>query len=268
MKRKGGITVFLALMLSVVSAFILLITQTVRVYMSKCEAVYAVDNAVRSCFAEYNRELFERFHILLLDSSYKGAEGGEEYTEGHFRTYLENSMSVNDTGSMYTGFEGSYASDGYIFDAAVAYAKENLCIDPRISDLGDRGHFLTYILSVCGNDDIPYKPSCRRGEVEYLLFGSESDDENIMWARTDWEEAREDDPELSYEDFLCTQLEKEDQEVTLVRFSELVTEYMRENQSPGFDLGKCYYDATFLAQFKGGDKGSYSIKRKYAYTLY
>lgn len=266
MRRKGGITVFLALMMSVVSAFILLLAQTVRIYMSKSEAVYAVDNAVRSCFAEYNRELFERFHILLIDSSYKTAEGGKENTEGHFRTYLEKSISKNEISHVeMTGIDSANADNRYIFDSAVAYAKENLCVDPRIRSSGELAHFLTYIISVCGNDDIPCKPSFRTGEVEYILYGSESDDENIMWARTDWVKAREDDSEETYEDYLCTQLESEDPDVILARFSELVTEYMRENGSPGFDLDECYCAASFEAQLKCEGK-QYSVERRYAYA--
>lgn len=73
---RGGITVFLTLILSVLSGFIIALTGLTKRYIAKSEAVYAVDNAVRSCFAEYNRELFDRYHILLIDSSYKGYEKG------------------------------------------------------------------------------------------------------------------------------------------------------------------------------------------------
>lgn len=98
MKKRGEITVFLALILSVISAFILLLIQHVRTYVYRSEIVCAVDNAVRSCFAEYNKELFDRFGILLIDSSYKGPEGGIDNVEDHFSMYLTESLS---TGEVY-----------------------------------------------------------------------------------------------------------------------------------------------------------------------
>ncbi len=254
---------FLALMLSVLSAFILLLVETVRGYVSENEAVYAVDNAVRSCFAEYNRELFRRFHILLIDSSYKGYDGGSDETADHFRTYLEN--SITKSGICYTDLtETKSASDtfGYLYSSAVRYAKENLATDERLDVTGDDARFLTYILSVCGNDDIKCLDACRTGETEYLLYGSKQDGENIMWAREDFRESGED----AYEDFLCKKLEETDINVLTERFADLITEYMRENGSPGFDLEECYYAITFKAELKSPPGRQYSIEREYAYV--
>ncbi len=258
---------YLALMLSVLSAFIVLFVQTVRTYTSRSEAVYAVDNAVRSCFAEYNRELYNRFHILLIDSSYKRAENGSRFTEGHFMTYLQNSITGNEIcHAGMTGYKSAGSSDRYLYDAAVAYAKEELCIDPRLSVSGDMAHFITYILSVCGSDSIPGRPSYRRGEIEYLLYGSENDNENIMWAHEDAKAGSGEEGEAAYEEYLCSALERAERQVLLERFSSLVTEYMRENGSPGFDLNECYYDVSFLARLKDRSGSEYSVERAYAYA--
>lgn len=96
MKKRGVITVFLTLMLSVIALFILMLARSARIYIARGEAEYAFDNAVRSLFSEYNRELFERFDILLIDSSYKGEEGGIDRIEDHFSTYLSESLSANE----------------------------------------------------------------------------------------------------------------------------------------------------------------------------
>ena len=96
MKRKGVITVFLTLTLSVIAVFILMLERGVRIYIARSEAEYAVDNAVRSCFAEYNRELFEKYHILAIDSSYKTEEGGLDRIEEHFSAYISESLSANE----------------------------------------------------------------------------------------------------------------------------------------------------------------------------
>lgn len=99
-RLRGGITVFLALMMSVISMFIIALSKSVRMYSARCEASASMDNAVRSCFAEYNRELFEDEHILLIDSSYKGEESGIDRIEEHFMTYLKSSMSENEVVSV------------------------------------------------------------------------------------------------------------------------------------------------------------------------
>ena len=262
MRQEGGITVFLALVMSVISAFILLLASTARGYMSKSEARLAVDNAVRSCFAEYNRELFERFHILLIDSSYKGYENGSGMTEGHFRTYLENSITENEICSVeVTGYGSGPEMKQYIYDAAVRYARENLAFDRRFYAAGDDGWFLTYLISVCGNDDVPCLEAYRTGEIEYLLYASGSDDENIMNLRMD----HGDDPEESYEDYLCRRLEGEDIPILLDRFIQLVSEYMKVNGSPGFDTDECYYDLAFTAGLQNRQGKQYSIEKRYAY---
>lgn len=99
-KLRGGITVFLALMMSVISMFILALSKSARLYSARCEAESAMDNAVRSCFAEYDKELFDDEHILLIDSSYKGEEAAIDMIEEHFMTYLENSLSQNEVSSV------------------------------------------------------------------------------------------------------------------------------------------------------------------------
>ena len=95
-EKRAEITVFLTLILSVVSAFIISLSTLAERYVSKSEASYATDCAVMSCFAEYNRELFDRFGILLIDSSFKTPEGGIDRIKEHFSMYLTNSLTVNE----------------------------------------------------------------------------------------------------------------------------------------------------------------------------
>ncbi|MCR5302719.1 MAG: hypothetical protein K6E49_09815 [Lachnospiraceae bacterium] len=263
MKQKGEITVFLVLMLSVLSGFILTLARSVKICISKSEAAYVADNAVKSCFAEYNRELFKRFHILLIDSSYKTADHGRNRIADHFSSYMENSMGRDKL--CHAGIsECRSAGEGngqYIYDCAIRYAKENLNTDPGLHISGEKAQFLTYLLYVCGNDDIPREGSVRRGETEYLLYGLSSDDENVRWAHLDHMETTE----SSYEEYLIRRLEKEDTDVLIQRFSILVTEYMRENGSPGFDLNECYYDITFSATVKSDAMKEYNLTRRYEY---
>ena len=62
MRNRGTITVFVALLIPVLAGFVLTLSGAVNTYVAESEAELAVDNAVRSCFAEYNRELYDRYH--------------------------------------------------------------------------------------------------------------------------------------------------------------------------------------------------------------
>ena len=88
MKHRGEISVFLVLMLSVLSSFVIALIMHVRIFISRSEAAYAMNNAVRSCFGEYNKAVYQEFHILLIDSSYKGIDGGCEAVADVERDFL------------------------------------------------------------------------------------------------------------------------------------------------------------------------------------
>ena len=256
MKKKGEISVFLALMLSVISAFILTLARSVRIYIQKSEAVYAVDNALRSCFAEYNRELFDRFHVFLIDSSYRGYENGEDMIISHLKTYLENSMTENEVlGIEVEGHESEDELRRHLYDSAVKYS---------LTEMGqEEDCFVSYLLEVLGNDEIPVQGSCRRGEMEYLLYGLEDDEENIMWAHLDHNES----DEVSYEDYLCSRFREEDETILLERFEGLITEYMHENDSPGFEIRECRSALSVAVYVKGRSGEEYTVRRRYSYEI-
>ena len=262
MRQKGSITVFLTLMLSVMSAFILMLAKSARGLITKSEAALATDNAIRSCFAEYNKELFDRFHILLADSSFKTAESGPDRIREHFYTYLENSMTQCELQSVdITDYKNTSDHDGYLYESAVKHARSHSDIYGVSDDEEDEACFRAYLMLVLGTDELPVRNSYRKGEVEYLIYGAEQDDENIMWAHMD----HESDSENTYEDFLRQRLAEEDTETVMERFKDLMTEYMRNNGSPGFDLENCFYDMTFLVSVKSRTADEYHITRKYAY---
>ena len=263
MKRKGSVTIFLALMLSVISAFVFVLVSSVRTCVAKCESASATDLAIRSCFAEYNRELFDRFHILLIDSSYKGEENGIDRVAGHFSTYLKSSISGSELMNMNvtSGQDEPDANMDYMYRSAVCYAKKKLTADTGLSEENDEAYFITYLLDVFGNATDPSEGSSRDGELEYILYGFEDDEENIRLAVADHEE----NEDISYEDYLISRLEDEGSILLRRRFADLVSEYLRQNGSPGFDLDTCYFNLGFEADFRCGTLGDYSITRKYAY---
>ncbi len=263
MKKKGEITVFLVLILSVISAFVILLVTTVRKYVIRSESESAADLAVRSTFAEYNRTLFERFHILLIDSSYKSMDNGIDRIADRFAMYLGNSISKSEVSYIETG-SGASALEGnceYLYDAAVGYARNNPEADHDLSMEGDDAYFLSYLMSVCGYRDDPADGAVRSGEIEYLLYGFDDDRENIRLAESDYEECED----LTYEEFLKSRLEDEGIIQLCRRFGDIVTEYMKSNGSPGFDLGECYHRIEFTARIYSDTAGEYEVTREFAY---
>ncbi|MBQ8666026.1 MAG: hypothetical protein IJ526_04090 [Lachnospiraceae bacterium] len=254
---RGGITVFLTLILSVLSGFIIALTGLTKRYIAKSEAVYAVDNAVRSCFAEYNRELFDRYHILLIDSSYKGYEKGRDRIADHFTLYLENGIYSNELCYVQIPDAGSVSEMNceYLYESGVGYAKEVTGIDERLSGKDDDAYFLSYILNVCQDE----------GDIEYLLYESDSDEENLRLASVDYESCAENE-EMTYDLYLCNRLEAEEIMLLRRRFARRLTKHMHINGSPGFDLNECYYKVTFTATLKSRNLGEYSVEREYAYN--
>lgn len=132
MKHRGEISVFLVLMLSVLSSFVIALIMHVRIFISRSEAAYAMNNAVRSCFGEYNKAVYQEFHIFLIDSSYKGIDGGCDAVADHFSSYLENSTISADS----VHVEAVSVSDEQLYEAAALYAQEKTGIDDRVSEDG------------------------------------------------------------------------------------------------------------------------------------
>ena len=109
MKRRGSITVFLTLMLTVLVSFVTTLAADAQRYVCKSEAAYAMDCAVRSVFAEYDRDIYETSGKLVINSSYRSDEGGIDRIRDHFSMYLSESLTANeliDVTVSGTGVEG------------------------------------------------------------------------------------------------------------------------------------------------------------------
>jgi len=89
--KNGEITIFLSLLLSAVLSFVLIVFRSAANYSVKFQDEVSMDAALRSCFGEYHQELYERYHLLYIDSSYRVSTADKENVEDHIYTYmLEN----------------------------------------------------------------------------------------------------------------------------------------------------------------------------------
>ena len=98
MKRKGSITVFLALSLATVLLLTFLLLDLARLKGQRQKAEAVSDIGTMSLFADYNRYLWDNYRILAVDASY-GSGGGADLAvmEGRIRVYLEKNGTSPDT---------------------------------------------------------------------------------------------------------------------------------------------------------------------------
>ena len=105
-RKKGEITVFLALILSVTLGFICIVFESARSQSIKFQKEVAMDGALRSCFGEYHRELFEKYHLLYIDSSYRVNAAGMENVTDHMASYMQENLDFEkEAGTDYFSIE-------------------------------------------------------------------------------------------------------------------------------------------------------------------
>lgn len=90
--KKGGITVYLALTLTVLTVFLITAIEAVRVNTIRFQIECAFDAGLYSALAEYNRELLKQYDLFFVDTSYGGKVGSTAKTGGRIREYMEYNL--------------------------------------------------------------------------------------------------------------------------------------------------------------------------------
>lgn len=97
-KKKGSITVFLALSLSSVMLITFLLLDLARLKGQRQKAEVISDIAAQSVFADYNRYLWDNYRILAIDASYGSGSGADfAVMESRMQEYLVKNGRSPDT---------------------------------------------------------------------------------------------------------------------------------------------------------------------------
>lgn len=88
MKKEGYITVYLSLTIAVMLAFIMALTECVRVQTIRFQTECVMDIGLTGIFAEYNRQLLEQYGLLAIDTSYGSSVAEEEKVKAHLLQYM------------------------------------------------------------------------------------------------------------------------------------------------------------------------------------
>jgi len=95
-KRNGYITVFCSLSLMVILSLILVLFEGARINGAKLMCEYAVDIGMDSILAEYHRELFDKYDLLFIDTSYGSGNPSLDNTENHLMDYVEKNLQTRE----------------------------------------------------------------------------------------------------------------------------------------------------------------------------
>lgn len=94
--ESGYLTVYLALVLTVLLSLCLALIEGVRSNAVRIESECVTDIGLNSILAEYHRELFRQYNLFAIDSSYGTQRLGVEDMTRHLQTYLERNFSLKD----------------------------------------------------------------------------------------------------------------------------------------------------------------------------
>lgn len=98
-RTEGSITVYLALIFTIILSFLLFIIEGARQNTIRMKAELAMDLSMHSVFAEYNRQLLEQYDLFFIDASYGQADASIERIGEHLRGYLDDNFKIRgDTG--------------------------------------------------------------------------------------------------------------------------------------------------------------------------
>ncbi|MCR5210175.1 MAG: DUF5702 domain-containing protein [Lachnospiraceae bacterium] len=93
--QKGALSVYYAMMLAVMIPLIFTMMEGARVNAMKMRMECAVDLAMDSALAEYNRELFKQYDLLFIDTAYDKGRGSLDNTIAHMEDYLSYNLETD-----------------------------------------------------------------------------------------------------------------------------------------------------------------------------
>ncbi|WP_099467362.1 DUF5702 domain-containing protein [Konateibacter massiliensis] len=153
--RKGHITVFLSLILTLILSVVCTTIESARLQGVRMQLQNITDMGVFSAFGEYNRELLELYDLFFLDMGYGTADGSMERVNARIKEFGEYNTDVNKNmetlsllykSDMWRSSVESVTSEKYVlatddkgeayYSQAVSYMKNKLGISLAESLLG------------------------------------------------------------------------------------------------------------------------------------
>lgn len=100
LRADAYITVYLSLSLTIILSLILALLQGARGGAVKMKSELVTDIAMNSVLGEYNRELFDKYGLLFVDTSYGSTNGSIIKTRDHLLEYFEKNFEITTLGRL------------------------------------------------------------------------------------------------------------------------------------------------------------------------
>ncbi len=185
MKYRGTITVFLSMILTIILSVIMSMTESAAYAAARMKCELATDMALESAFAEYNRELLDKYDLYFIDTSYGSNVPSIKELEEHIKDYVSYNIDPSKgTFSLiypanFTGLrqnelkvtEISYASDaaGRVFKRQAIQALEDMYGVTMAKNMVSKAQSTISDYEASGIED--EHPDEKRREVEERLNG-------------------------------------------------------------------------------------------------
>ena len=184
-RYDGTITVFLSLILTIMLSVIMGMTESAAYAASRMKCELATDMSLESVFAEYNRELLDRYDLYFIDTSYGGGSPSLGELKEHMKDYISYNIDPS-KGTLslinpadFTALrldsldivEASYASDaaGRVFKRQAIQAFEDMHGVSMAKALAEKTRNLISDYDGSGIED--ERPDEYRAELEEKLNG-------------------------------------------------------------------------------------------------
>ncbi len=133
-RTKGYLTVYLSLSIMMILSLILALFQGARIGAVKMKTEAVADIAMNSVLAEYSRELYEQYSLLMVDTSYGTGNPSIVNTEEHLRYYAQKNFE-RPIGGAITGAStifSMYCRDAHITGSSFAMDNAGAVLNRQI----------------------------------------------------------------------------------------------------------------------------------------
>ncbi len=101
--RRGYITVFLSLSLTLILSLVFTVIEGARISAIRMKFECVADIGMNSVLAEYHRELLKQYDLLFVDTSYGGSHPNIANTEAHLRRYAQKNCRPGEGKGLFGG---------------------------------------------------------------------------------------------------------------------------------------------------------------------
>ena len=200
--EKGAITIWLTLLLVCMLCAIIVVIECISIYQSKSICIQTTKIATISAMADYEPDIYDNYHIFVLDECYGKAVRNRDRLEGKILRYANSSIkpnsqedkSIDIMGCSVNKIEVSkvkYLGDNNsnFINQICAYMESHLD-ESLIMELCDKygttkekvllcEYIFSHFCSYKSNYILGYMKREFVYEIEYILMGDKTDNDNI-----------------------------------------------------------------------------------------